>query len=75
MEPFGGDELPEIGEGHGFNDEEQILHVRVHTQQPQILPEDEDFMRDFDRLMTESFQVSILYIAFYFILLFSNLIL
>ena len=36
------------------SDEEQI---RVHKQR-NILPEDEDFMRDFDRLMTETIQVN-----------------
>ena len=36
------------------SDEEQI---RVHKQR-NILPEDEEFMRDFDRLMTETIQVN-----------------
>lgn len=39
---------------HDFNEEEE--QVRVHIQQKQIQPEDEDFMRDFDRLMAESLQ-------------------
>uniref|UniRef100_A0A1I8BB39 LisH domain-containing protein ARMC9 n=1 Tax=Meloidogyne hapla TaxID=6305 RepID=A0A1I8BB39_MELHA len=34
-------------------DESQL---RIHTQQKQILPEDEDFMRDFDKTMNESLQ-------------------
>ena len=33
--------------------------LRIHTQQTQILPEDEDFMRDFDKTMNESLQVCI----------------
>ncbi|KAI3407600.1 Regulator of nonsense transcripts upf2 [Globodera pallida] len=37
-------------------DEEEEQHICVHTQQKQTLPEDEDFMRDFDRLMVESLQ-------------------
>lgn len=36
------------------DDEEQI---RVHTQR-KVLPEDEDFMREFNRVMMESMQVS-----------------
>uniref|UniRef100_A0A915PF28 Uncharacterized protein n=1 Tax=Meloidogyne floridensis TaxID=298350 RepID=A0A915PF28_9BILA len=30
--------------------------LRIHTQQKQLLPEDEDFMRDFDKTMNESLQ-------------------
>ncbi|KAF7635745.1 hypothetical protein Mgra_00004837 [Meloidogyne graminicola] len=30
--------------------------LKIHTQQKQLLPEDEDFMRDFDKMMNESLQ-------------------
>lgn len=45
-------------EMHEFGDEEE--QIRVRTNKPEkMLPEDEDFMRDFDRMMAESLQVGI----------------
>jgi len=32
--------------------------VKVHTQNHELLPEDEDFMRDFDKLMAETLQTA-----------------
>lgn len=48
------EDLSQPLEENADSDEEQI---RVHKQRD-VLPEDEDFMRDFDRMMAETFQVT-----------------
>nr|CAD2159764.1 unnamed protein product [Meloidogyne enterolobii] len=47
-------ENPEKSPTCYFDGDESEL--RIHTQQKQLLPEDEDFMRDFDKTMNESLQ-------------------
>lgn len=51
------EELSQQLNEHLDSEDEQI---RVHKQR-NILPEDEDFMRDFDRMMNETIQVSLFY--------------
>lgn len=51
-------ELQRLGQGVSIPDlylAEEIINVRIEEQE--ILPEDEDFMRDFDRIVSESMQV------------------
>ncbi|KAL3089958.1 hypothetical protein niasHS_006410 [Heterodera schachtii] len=50
------EDVSEVGMITAEDDDDEAQHIRVRTQQQQVQPEDEDFMRDFDRLMVESLQ-------------------